>query len=260
MNLEYQTYIIEELRSLAESDKHSVLIDGVRGCGKTYLAKQYAALLGISDFYILSPNVQSVRDTIDSLYNVSSKVVICVENLDSGAVGASYALLKFLEEPAKNVYVVVTCQNRYKVPDTIISRSACISVPAPSPAYLSEYAQIKNASKYNQISKLPVWRAVRSFKDVDNVYQMSDSQLSYYDSLPPLFDFKDNVSNIVWKLQHYSDDSETDPVFVMNFLLSSFNSSAFKRKIIECVRDLSFGNIAVHAVLSKFVLDCKYGD
>lgn len=260
MILKFQSETLSELQSLASSDKHSILIDGPSGCGKSYLAKQYANMLGISDFSIVQPTVQSIRDIIDTCYNLSNPVVFCIENLDSGVQGASFTLLKFLEEPASNVYIVVTCQNRYRVPDTIISRSACLSMSCPIESDVSEYAELTDAHKYFQMKELSLWRAVRTLKDVDNVFRFTEDNLSYFEELQELCNFKDTVANIAWKLGHYNNNSETDIPFVINFVMNVSNSQRIRKYGIECVKDLNKSRIASHAVLAKFAFECKYGD
>ena len=105
MILNCQKEPIQELKQLADSDRHSVLVEGPSGCGKSYLAKQYAAMLGISDFAVINPTVQDIRDSINGSYNLDSPIVLCIENLDCGVPAASYTILKFLEEPLSHVYL-----------------------------------------------------------------------------------------------------------------------------------------------------------
>ncbi len=260
MNLKFQEESIKELQSLAKGNRHSVLIEGQVGCGKSYLAKQYAQMLGVSDFYTVHPTVQSIRDVIDISYNLSNPVMFCIENLDTGVAGSSFTLLKFLEEPAENVYIVVTCRNRYKVPDTIISRSACVSMSSPIGADIKTYAEVRDAAKYMKCSNLLVWKAVKTLKDVDMVYQFTEDQFRYFDELLEIVNFKDTVSNIVWKLGHFNDNSENDPAFVINYIMSTSRSDKVRKYAMNCIRELNSYRIASHAVLAKFVFDCKYGD
>ena len=259
MNLRFQQDAIRQLQGLADMDRHSLMIEGAVGCGKSYLAKQFATMLGVSDCYTVNPTVQSIRDAIDQMYNISDKVVLCIENLDNGVVSASHTLLKFLEEPKSNVYIVVTCRNRYKIPDTIVSRSTVVDVAYPTPKDIQDYAELINTITYNKLKNLDVWRAVKSLKDVDSVYKLTSEQLAYYDNIKESLSFKDAVSTTVWNMQHYKDGSETDLLFVMNFIMSVSKNKSIQRKIIECVQDLNSSRLAPHAVLTKFVFDCKYG-
>lgn len=260
MELRFQTDALEELRRLAASDRHSILIEGPIGCGKSFIAKQYTSMINVLDFSSVQPTVSAIREALEASYDLTSPVVFCIENLDSGVPAASYTLLKFLEEPSSNVYLIVTCRNRFKVPDTIISRSTCITMSAPIESDLSIYAEAKDAIKYNQLFKHSIWSAVRSLNDVETVFRLSKEQLSYYTQLRQLLDFKDSVSNIIWQLGHYPDNSETNLEFVFNYLIATCKLDNVKRNAIECMKDISTSRIASHAVLAKFVLECKYGE
>ena len=259
MNLTCQASVLSELRDLADSDRHSILIAGKVGCGKTYLAKQYATMLGISDFLVVNPTVPAIKDSLTSVYSITSRIVLCIENLDSGLASASHALLKFLEEPLSHVYVVITCRNSYAVPDTIISRCACVEVASPIPSDIDEYAEITDSIKYHSLRDKTIWAAVKSFRDVDIAFKLSSNNFEYYNNLETLLKFKDSCSNIVWKLSHYDDGSETNVSFVLNYLMYVCQSSRIQRQIIECSRALNEARVASHAILSKFVFDCKYG-
>ena len=260
MNLNFQKDCIEELQELANSDRHSILIEGPAGCGKSYLAKSYSKMLGIHDFVSVNPTVQAIREAMDNSYNLTSPVCFCIENLDSGVAAASYTLLKFLEEPTKQVYIVVTCTNRYKLPDTIMSRSACVTLAYPTENDINEYAQVKDARRYEDMHHRDIWKAVRSLKMADTVYQFNQDQLDYFKDLKEACLFKDTVANLAWKFGHFNDGSECDTNLVMNYIYQICNSDRVRRYVIDCVKDLSLSRLSSHAVLAKFVFECKYGD
>lgn len=260
MELRFQKSPMKELKQLAESDRHSLLIEGPIGCGKSYLARQYAKMLNISDIAFVQPNVQSIREALDRSTELTSPIVFCIENLDLGVLAASYTLLLFLEEPTSNVYIVVTCRNRYNIPETIISRSTCVSVGQPILSDVDEYAKITDYEKYKSMKSLPVWKGVRSLIDVDYVYKMKPEYLDYYKKFKSEFKLNDCVSNLSWKLGHYPDRSETDIRFVLNYMMSVFTDKRIQKYIVQCVRELDICRIAPHATLAKFLFNCKYGD
>lgn len=260
MELQCQVSALQELKMLAGSDRHSLLIEGPLGCGKSYLAKQYAKMLQIVDFSSVKPTVQDIREALEASYDITSPVVFCIENLDTGVPSASYTLLKFLEEPVSNVYIVVTCRNRYNVPDTIISRSTCVTMSAPVESDINDFAEIKDIVKYRQLSAQQIWKAVRSLNDVESIFRLNNDQLAYYEQFNTILKFNDTISNIIWKLGHYADNSETNIVFVFNYIIATCSSKRIKYYAMQCMKDLTSSRIASHAVLAKFALECKYGE
>lgn len=262
MNLKCQTTALEELKNLADRDRHSVLIEGVSGCGKTYLANQYAKMLHVPDFVIVPSTVNDIRKSVDMSFILESKIVFCIENLDNGVAGASYTLLKFLEEPRDNVYIVVTCSNIYKVPDTIISRSSLVNVSAPTPGDLNQFVEsYPEERRYLWYEREGMRQAARNLQDVDYCINLSsNSYCEHLNALVELVKSNKPVSDIVWSLGHYQDNTEIPVKFAIKYIVSNTTDKRIKKYGINCINELDSSRIAAHAVLSKFVLDCKYGD
>lgn len=260
MNFQCQSECLEELAVLAEYNRHSVVICGTSGSGKTYCAKQYASMLNVSDFVSVNPVVSDVKSTIETVLQLSSKVVICIENIDTGAPGAAYALLKFLEEPVSTVYVVITCNNIKRVPDTILSRSAVVYLSPPTVSDVESYARSKGSDRLIKLFNSNIWRAVRKFSDVDMLNNMNSSQLQYFSVVDDMMKFTDTVSSLMWNLGHYPDNSEAPTDFIIRYILCNTTDSHLKLACNDCINSLSTSRIAQHAVLAKFVFEAKYGE
>lgn len=258
MKFNNQQDTLNQLRSLAEGNRHSIIISGPSGCGKTFLARQYSKLLSIPDFQIISPTVQSIRDCVEENLRVGSQIVLCIENLDTGILAASYALLKFLEEPSDNAYIIVTCRNLNRIPDTIQSRSSVIDVPPPNLADITQYAQSKDIGLYSTISTLNVWKCVHTFTDVDMLFQIPKGKLEYIESLSEILDFKGSVTDIVWKLSHYPDNSDCPISIVLSYLVAIAPTKHIRDAAMQCMQDLALNRLGSVAVLSRFVFECKY--
>ena len=259
MNFKCQQSAISELHRLSDKKCHSVMISGVSGSGKTFLARQYSKMLEIEDFVIIEPSVQSVRDAIEASIDSSNPVIMCIENLDTGNVAASYALLKMLEEPKSNIYIVVTCRNYKAVPDTIISRSVCIQLSPPVDSDINEYAEHKDSTKFQIFKTYDIWPSVRSFKDVDTLYATTPEQQNYLINYPNFIFSRDPVSSLQWSMSHYPDNSELPLTLALRYLLDKTKNSYIRKCCISCLNDINDGRVAAHTCLAEFILECKYG-
>ena len=120
-----------------------------------------------------------------------------LQNKDVGVRGASYSILKFLEEPMSNVYIVVTCRNRYKVPETILSRSVLATVSMPTTGNLKAFLATLQLSTHNYILNSPIWESVKTFKDVIMLSKLSVEKLDYLTKLSQIVITNQPISDLV---------------------------------------------------------------
>lgn len=254
-----QKEALQELQTLANAHRQSVLIAGPPGCGKSYLAQQYANMLNISDYSAIDPKVADIRGALDGSLSLTNQLMLEIKNLDLGVAAASYTLLKSLEEPAPNVYIVITCRNIDHVPDTILSRSAVVNVTPPTNDDIDSYGRERDLLKFNNVCTRLVWQCVRSFSDADAVLEMNPDRIQYYESLAEVCKFNESVSNIVWKISHYNNSNDECNIELSIRSIAELMKKPFITKCaIDCIRDINKGRIAQHAVLAKFVFNAKF--
>lgn len=257
MKLICQQEAITQFKRLAEHQQHGVLIIGDPGSGKTYLARQYAGMLGITDFYKINPVIADLKTMIDSVISSGTPVVLCIENLDDGVIQAAYPLLKFIEDCPKHIYIVVTCNNYYAIPDTIPSRCALVNINPPTISDMEQYARSKDPTAYEFLKDKKVWKCIKGFGDVDIVLKFTPEYLKYFDNLDKLNFAKDTVSNLSWKLQHYEDKTEAPLTLVVRYLMQDISPN-YRKACIECLNALADNRISKNAIVSKLAFDLKY--
>ena len=259
MEFRSQVESLHILKKLADTSRQSVLIEGPSGCGKTFLAKQYANMNNVEDFVVVPPKVSEIREAVDRCSSMDNRVLICIENLDEGVKGASYTILKSLEEPSPNVFIVITCRNIEGVPDTIISRSSVVTVSPPTSNDLVAYAESRDFAKYHSVKDSKVCRCARSFADIDSILSMDANKIEFYEKVSSAASFKDCVSTIAWNISHY-ENSKDEPNLdiVVRCIADSIGTKFATKCALTCIDDLHSKSLSKNAVLARFVMNIKY--
>jgi DNA polymerase III gamma/tau subunit len=261
MELEYQQSALNQLKLLSDKDAHSILISGLRGSGKTYCAKQFSRYKNIDTFHSISPKVADLKTAIDSSYQLQDLQVICIENLDDGSNAAAQVILKYLEEPLSNVYVIVTCVNTAKIPDTILSRSISVELEHPRMNELAQYARSINAQKYTAYRDYAVYKTAKTLSDIKQILNLSLDQIKYYEQFSDSKAILSLPSNdIMWMLGHYNDSSKADLKLSLRCLLQALAGTKQAQFVLNSLLAVESNRLSETAVLGSLVLDLKYGD
>lgn len=139
-----QEQIVKVLKGSLETGKigHAYLFSGIRGTGKTTMARIFARALGCSDNDIIEidaasnrgiDDIRALREGVNSLPFDSDKKMYIIDEVHMLTKEAFNALLKTLEEPPSHVVFVLATTELHKVLPTIISR--CQSFVFKSPTY-----------------------------------------------------------------------------------------------------------------------------
>lgn len=162
---QHTQYITQQVKKSALH--HAVLFTGIRGGGH-YLLAEYAAaaLLGLNDtstvekihidLHRLDPQKSSktiitldearnVRKHLKGTPSVAQHTVALLHDADLLNVQAANALLKIVEEPPQNSFIVMSSASEHLLPRTLRSRIQTIRVPV-----LSHDSVATLASQYKQ--------------------------------------------------------------------------------------------------------------
>lgn len=257
MKFKSQEKVLEELKLLAAYDRHSILIEGPRGCGKSYCSKQYAQYNNISTIHFIEPKVAEIKQALEDSMQLDEKHLICIENLDYGSNQASQSILKYLEEPTKNVYIVVTCVNKHNVSSTIPSRSCCLKLSNPTQDDLDLYGRSINAQKFEVLVTYPVYKSCKSFVTLEYLLNSSLDKIDYYSNFADESFWNLTVDQITWNLSHYQDGSKCKLPLVLLTIFYHCHNSYIQTQCVKALQALESGRLSETAVLGKFVIDIK---
>ena len=253
MKLEYQSKSLDYLKKLADNNVHSLLISGICGSGKTYLASKFATFLNTYNFTVVKPTSENLRSMISDSYKSDETQVICLENLDRSIELSSQTILKFLEEPRSNIYIVVTAINPSKLASTILSRVNQIYIDKPSASDVWEYAKktIRSTSLLNHFSEDTLYLYFRSPGEVDLLNSISLDEIRYYEEITTSKFLSNSIDFLIWNLGHFKNNKETNLNLVFRYL---YVNTKYKKEALESMLSLESGRVSKHAVLGNFAI------
>ncbi|MBI2099840.1 MAG: DNA polymerase III subunit gamma/tau [Candidatus Vogelbacteria bacterium] len=138
-----QDHIVKVLAGAIAADaiSHAYLFAGSRGTGKTSVARIFARQVGTTsnDLYEIDAassrgidEIRELREAVNTLPFDSKFKVYIIDEAHMLTKEAFNALLKTLEEPPSHVIFILATTERYRVPETIISRCQNFAFKKPS--------------------------------------------------------------------------------------------------------------------------------
>jgi DNA polymerase-3 subunit delta' len=101
-------------------------------------------------------SIRNIKKFVElSSHSIGGKKVILINNAESLTINAANALLKILEEPPENSYLILTVENISSLLPTIISR--CVMFKTPTPSVDDAKSFLKAEGYENLSSQLPLF-------------------------------------------------------------------------------------------------------
>jgi DNA polymerase III subunit gamma/tau len=163
---------------------HAYLFSGVRGTGKTSLARIFAHAIGTKDRDLIEidaasnrgvDDIRALREEVHTLPFESVYKVYIIDEVHMLTKEAFNALLKTLEEPPKHVVFILATTELEKLPETILSRCQVFAFKKPSATLLKEMVlRVAGAEGYTLApasGELIALLADGSFRDAQSILQ-----------------------------------------------------------------------------------------
>jgi DNA polymerase III delta prime subunit len=140
----------------------------------------------------------SIRETIDLSYKVTDDVVYIIPDCDNMSSASANALLKVTEEPPKNAYFILTCENEENLLSTIRSRGVTYMLEPYTYEDKCDYIDTLNAGKqifYNDEEEEFVLEVASNIGEVEQLITMDT------------FAFRDYVTLVIDNIAEVSDSN-----------------------------------------------------
>lgn len=163
----------------------TLIISGMRGCGKRMFASYIAEQFGF-DIRWVGNKVNDVRDMIADCRSLSKPTMFCFVGADDMSLSAKNSLLKVTEEPPNDAYFVIPLEDVSSTLATIKSRSIEIQMEPYTKEQLRAFVKgefpndklcldiANNPGEIIELQRMGVDNLVEIVdKVVDNIYDVS---------------------------------------------------------------------------------------
>lgn len=258
-----QQQLLDRIDSLINSNNFPrfAIIVGPQCAGKKLIANYISDHLSCM-FVPSSIKIDSVRDVIDSSYQVMNKVCYMFADADDMSISAKNALLKVTEEPPLNSYFIITLKNTENMLPTILSRGTQFFLQPYTDNELYVYGNNKSFMLEDITAKM-----CSTPGEIDMIIKYGEEQfLSFADSVLDNIG-KANISNVLKLSNNFAikkDDSKYDiNLFlhcIMALCLERYKNNADKRYNLLCVNtcnvlsEFHTSSVSKLAVLDKWLI------
>ncbi len=190
-----------------------------KGCGKV-LRKTHIDMIITGENCEKSYNIDSVRNLRKKTYikpNESEKTVFILNNADTIPEKSQNALLKIIEEPPEHVIFIFTCENRFKLLETILSRVVSFKLNSPP-----------KEEAFNILKSMGI---TSDDNDIINALSFTDNNLS---SAEDFLQSKNDIFNLANEIYEYIQNRD-----IYNILLK-LDISAKEKNMEDVLNRLKF--------------------
>lgn len=136
-----QQHLLKRIKQYGTKLPRFLIIGGIRGAGKTLIAKHIAKQLE-AEFVLCPSNIDTVRKVIETAYKQTRPIVYCFNEADKMSVQAKNALLKITEEPPRKAHFILNVTAWQNTLPTLLSRATRIAIEPYS--YQDKVAYVKH--------------------------------------------------------------------------------------------------------------------
>lgn len=152
-----------------------------------FLSEELRTLESYADLQIIDGSDKLIKKdfVVDALLSLQStslesnaKKILWIKNIENSNKQSLNSLLKFIEEPTNNTYIIMSTNNLSKVLDTIKSRSQIIQLKTPSVESLISEFKLKGYDERNARIIAHIYTSTE-----DNAIPSNSEVEGYYNSL-----------------------------------------------------------------------------
>ncbi len=175
----FHSYIFSSQKGQNIENEYLYLIQKLIDKSKNFDPLKYSDLIFldgskkiIKKDQVLNAINQLQQTTLDSL----GKKILVIKNIENTNIQSLNSLLKFIEEPTKNTYIIMTTNNISSILTTIKSRSQIITVP---PINMNDWIEQVKMFNYGKDFSILLANLYKTKKEIDKNFN-EDFKKNYY--------------------------------------------------------------------------------
>ena len=165
-----QTNLLNRIDNLINTNSfpRTSLFEGDYGCGKHTLAEHISSKL---DYQLIDITDSITLDTLEQI-QLSPTPFVYLINADEISVKEQNMILKFLEEPLKNSYVILICESKQRLLETVINRCQCYRFESFSDEELSQFIDSDTSKYIVKFGRTPGWIKKLKESNIDDIVEL----------------------------------------------------------------------------------------
>lgn len=140
-----QEKLLENISTLIKENRlpKFCILYGARGWGKKHLTREIANLMKV-DLVMFENKVDDLRECIKLAYEQTSPILYVLTGGDTMSVAAKNSILKLIEEPPINAFIIMLVENEETILPTIKSRAYSLKMDNYTVKELKAYLNEKD--------------------------------------------------------------------------------------------------------------------
>ena len=242
-----QDNILKELNELTlDTLPHSILIEGESGSGKhlitSYIKDKFdLELIDITDIISNEVITRILLNPNPTFYLINGTALTDKKE---------NTLLKLIEEPTKNCYIIILCENLQQLLPTVVNRCRIIKLNKYYSNQLKENLNLNIDDRIYELADTP--GQVLKFKDqnIENIISLCETMINRIHSA--------NYSNVLSITNKIALENESDKINLDCYIKCMQYLIIQKLKNIDIIEKTSYNNLINIYQLTKELSNSRY--
>lgn len=236
-----------------ESFPHALILEGPYGGGRHLISNLIAEKLDIEEVEDITDNIS--RELIDDIYLSPTQKVLIIDGSKISKANQQ-KILKLIEEPPVNSYIIIICENKWQVLETVRNRCFIKKLDTYTQAELSNFGSLPHI-----IANTPGKQLEWSSENLLEIENICNNILAYINTVN-----YPNLLSISSRFK-YTDKDEGYSFSLFLELLKRSTLKAYQEGLVpfsivlitqEFVRDCYLPNVNKKNLLEAYLTDIRY--